>query len=281
MFQYAAGRAVSVRLKAPLFLDIGGYDTNVPPYRKYELDKFNIQAQPASADELRFFSKKSRCSLFKEKFLSGFRTNYSDGIFKESTFRYDSRIKTLKSPALLIGYWQSEMYFSDIAQLIRKEFVSTISNDLASEKIINEIKLLSNRSVSLHVRRGDYVTDVHTASYHGTCNLDYYNRACARIATVVDSPHFFVFSDDPSWINKNFVLKYPYTVVSLDSQTPAINELMIMKACTHHIIANSTFSWWGAWLGGQAQKIVIAPKLWFKNAPHDTSDLLPKSWITV
>ncbi len=281
MFQYAAGRAVSARLKAPLFLDISSYDTNVPPYRKYELDQFNIQAQPVSADELKVFYDKSNRFSFKEKFLRCVRTNYSNGIFNESTFRYDSRINTLQSPAFIIGYWQSEMYFSDIAQLIRKEFVSATSNDLASLKIIDEIKRLSNRSVSLHVRRGDYVTDAHTASYHGTCTLDYYNRACARIATVVDSPHFFVFSDDPSWINNNFVLKYPHTIVSLDRQNPAINELMIMKACTHHIIANSTFSWWGAWLSGQAQKIVIAPKLWFKNAPHDTSDLLPKSWITL
>jgi hypothetical protein len=281
MFQYAAGRAISVRLKAPLFLDLSSYDIDVPPYRKYELDQFNIQAQVASTDQLKVFSDKSSRFLFGEKFLRRYRANYSDGIFRESSYRYDSRINTLKSPALILGYWQSEMYFADIAQLIRKEFVASISNDLASLKIINEIKRLSNRSVSLHVRRGDYVTDAHTASYHGTCTLDYYNSACARISAIVDSPHFFVFSDDPSWINNNFVLEYPYTVVSPDSPNQALNELMIMKACAHHIIANSTFSWWGAWLSNQAQKIVIAPKLWFKQAPHDTTDLLPKSWVTL
>jgi hypothetical protein len=134
-------------------------------------------------------------------------------------------------------------------------------------------------SVSLHVRRGDYVTNTTTAQFHGTCSLAYYHAAVDYIAAQVSDPHFFVFSDDLDWVAKNLPILHLTTLVDVNGPDRGVADMSLMTACQHHIIANSSFSWWGAWLNPSTRKIVVAPKRWFNQVGHDTRDLLPESWV--
>ena len=133
--------------------------------------------------------------------------------------------------------------------------------------------------MSIHVRRGDYVSDAITQEIHGLSPLEYYAAAIQHIAHVAVQPHFFVFSDDPSWVRQNLHIDYPTTYVEHNTADRNYEDLRLMSLCRHHIIANSTFSWWGAWLGSNRAKMVIAPKRWFNTPDKDTRDLIPRSWI--
>ncbi len=169
----------------------------------------------------------------------------------------------------LSGYWQSENYFADQADLIRQELQPKVA--------VTGCEPMERReSVSLHVRRGDYVQHKTRAPVHGV-NLDhYYKRAVDLMQERLANPHFFVFSDEPEWVRENLSLDAPMTV--MEAGAPH-EDLIRMSSCRHHIMANSSFSWWGAWLNPGSEKTVTAPDQWFNVPGHDTSDLLPEGWI--
>ena len=129
-------------------------------------------------------------------------------------------------------------------------------------------------AVSLHVRRGDYVSDPKTKAILGVCSLDYYRAAIAHIAERIESPAFFVFSDDIAWAKANLEIPFPCEYVDHNQGQQSYNDMHLMSLCKHHIIANSSFSWWGAWLNPRKDKIVIAPENWFANN-EDAKDLIP------
>jgi hypothetical protein len=143
----------------------------------------------------------------------------------------------------------------------------------AMAEIINKEK----NSVSLHVRRGDYVSNPDANKYHGTKGLDYYIAALARVNKSQKDSTVFVFSDDIAWCKKNLKLKAK-KVVWVDGKNSPIEDIYLMSLCKSNIIANSTFSWWGAWLNSNPKKIVVAPKVWFSDSNIDTSDLIPADW---
>jgi hypothetical protein len=130
----------------------------------------------------------------------------------------------------------------------------------------------------LHVRRGDFVSLNSAARVHGLCSVDYYARAINLVRSRCPGCHFLVFSDDPQWARAELPLDPSAVFVTGNAERPE-QDLILMSACGHHIIANSSFSWWGAWLAASQAKVVIAPKQWFLNAPRDTSDLIPDGWI--
>ena len=134
-------------------------------------------------------------------------------------------------------------------------------------------------AVSLHVRRGDYAADPVVTSMHGLCPLDYYDRAVEYVLGRVSDPAFFLFSDDPDWVREHLKLRGSVSVVDHNGPDSGSEDLRLMSLCRHHIIANSTFSWWGAWLDPRPDKLVIAPKRWFADESLDTSDLLPAGWV--
>ncbi|MEI6304723.1 MAG: alpha-1,2-fucosyltransferase [Candidatus Taylorbacteria bacterium] len=178
------------------------------------------------------------------------------------------------------GYWQNEKYFKSIENNIKKEF--TLINPLrsAAKKFAIEIGSLIN-SISIHIRRGDYVSDQKTNKYHGTCGPEYYSKAIKYITSKIGSNiHVFVFSDDIEWVKQNMPLKYPVTYVS-SPEIPDYEELILMSQCKHNIIANSTFSWWGAWLNENPDKIVIAPKRWTLKGEKNFKDICPPSWTRI
>jgi hypothetical protein len=144
-------------------------------------------------------------------------------------------------------------------------------------KIAEQISRVN--SVSLHVRRGDYVANLKVAAIHGLCSKEYYASAIKFISKKVERPHFFVFSDDINWVENNFKINYPCTYINQNFSNESYNDLRLMSLCQHNIIANSSFSWWGAWLNCNSEKIVIAPKKWFANSDKRCDDLIPEKWV--
>lgn len=278
MFQYAVGRALAGHMHTPLLLDVSGfvhYDL-----RRYELDGFNIKAKPASEEELARLGVKAgvKPSMY-ERAMRKLGIRREPSILREASFTYDARIETVEAPLYLDGYWQSERYFAAIRPQLLQEFSLKDSWGSANDALAEQIGLAGDGAVSLHVRRGDYVNNAQTAQYHGVCSLDYYRQAVAYIVARVAAPHFFVFSDDHAWVSENLDTGCPTTFVQTNSPDQGIFDMALMKTCRHHIIANSSFSWWGAWLNANDEKIVVAPQRWFNEASKDTSDLIPAGWV--
>ena len=133
----------------------------------------------------------------------------------------------------------------------------------------------------MHIRRGDYISNPQTSRLHNICSLDYYVEASRQLTSLVADPHFYIFSDDPVWARDNLRLSHPMTVVDHNPTSEAHEDLRLMSLCRHHIIANSSFSWWGAWLVDVPDKLVFAPAKWFENYAHDIQDFVPPRWHLV
>lgn len=270
MFQYALGRRLSYKQGVPLKLDTeSGFVTALGDTpRIYTLNHFHIAAEVATQAEID--ALKSRKPTFIEKLLG------KKFYIKESA-RFQPEILKAGPDAYLQGFWQSEEYFSDIADVIRQDFQVVDAVSAHDRALLDEID--STNSVSLHVRRGDYVANPSANSFHGVCSVDYYKACIKLIKEKVVDPHFFIFSDDPDWAKANIPTDAP-TQVSYNSVDLPYDDIRLMSHCKHNIIANSSFSWWGAWLNPNPQKIVCAPKRWF-TADIDTEHLVPQSWVRI
>jgi len=271
MFQYAAGRALALRTGAELVLDTTWYRE---PFRgtaprDFCLDRFPVSARLIEDKERR----PGRLGKLAARVLRRFAAPRVPTL-REAHFHYDPRIISARPPVRLDGYFQSARYFADAETQIRAE--------LAPPPEAGHAGALAQRigettSVSLHVRRTDY-TQGATADIHGVCTPDYYAAAVAELSQRLGPLELFVFSDDIAWAQANLDLGHPATYVS-DGRVSDLGELWLMSLCRHHVIANSTFSWWGAWLSPNPDKIVIAPRKWFAAEDFDTTDLLPESWL--
>jgi len=270
MFQFAVGRALSLRMGNQLKLDITGFDTYTL-HGGYGLNHFAISTEVATKTEikrLRGFDGK----LFEILRRIGIST---PTYVKEKRLPFDPKLILLKGDYYLDGYWQSEKYFKDFEDVIRQDLQYTGS---LSDKALAMKRLIEDcNAISVHIRRGDYVTNTLANQFHGTCSLDYYENAIVEMSERVKNPHFFIFSDDLIWCKDYLKFKYPiYFVESCASQ---YEDIHLMSLCSHHIIANSTFSWWGAWLNAKVDKIVIAPQQWFADSKINNPDILPEHWI--
>ena len=201
-------------------------------------------------------------------------------VYHEKTMRFDKSVFDITSPIYYEGFWQSEQYFSSIESEVRTAFCFKKPLNQQSQKITDELAQQPN-AVSVHVRRGDYVTSAATNEMHGVCSIKYYQNAIAIIKQHVINPVFYFFSDDAEWVAKNLIIVNDNTILVQHNQgDDSWQDMALMSKCNHHIIANSSFSWWGAWLNSSKEKIVIAPEHWFakqSNAP-DYSDILPAGW---
>jgi hypothetical protein len=142
-------------------------------------------------------------------------------------------------------------------------------------------RIASCTAVSLHIRRGDYVSNPTHNAMHGVCGLDYYRRAVQHIGKHVDEPVFFLFSDDPAWVAENLKIDASTVLVDHNGPDTPCEDLRLMSRCAHHVIANSSFSWWGAWLNSSSKKRIVAPTPWFQDPSIDTRDLIPEGWVTL
>lgn len=278
MFQYAVARRLSQIHHTELKLDIYAYESY--KLRKFELDKFNISAQIATKNEIEKFIKIPK-NIF-EKIIFNLIPSVqkkSRFYYEEKYYHFDKHVLSLPDNVYLSGYWQSEKYFIDIEDIIRKELTVKQHPDQQNQDVLGKIK--SVNSVGIHIRQGDFATDVSTISLHGLYGIDYLQKAIKMIAEKVASPHFYVFSDDILWARNNLKIKFPITFIDLNIGKKDYEDIRLMYSCKHNIIVNSTFGWWGAWLNNNRSKIVITPKIWYKDGPTDTYDLIPKSWIKI
>ncbi len=283
MFQYAHGRALSLKHNVPLKLDVTFLNHRVKmpnflrpnfSFRNFDLDVFNIQAEIAKPCDIPFWNRPILFGpimliidaiLRKLAFLPGWEKQYS---FNKEALRFGPN-------TYLEGFWQSEKYFLNIAQTIRQDFTLKEPLSLATQTLFNDIK--STESLCVHLRR------THGGGkFHGEYNMDYYESGIKYIERKKKIGKIFVFSDDVDWCEKNIKFNYP-TVFIRREYAGLKNEgdLFLMSACKYFIVPNSTFSWWGAWLSNNPDKIVVAPKQWFMDPSMDTSDLIPKEWIRI
>lgn len=277
MFQYAAGRVLSLERGVPLCLDISGF-SSYGLHQGFELQRiFNCAAGIANEADMRNIlgwqsSSHIRRLLLRKEMVSFRRKE----LVVEPQLNYWPGIKHVPNDCYLVGYWQSEKYFSESASQIRADFTFRQSLEDQNEKLTQQI--ISVNAVSLHVRRGDYATNPQTTATHGLCTLDYYRHSIQYIAERVQQPNFFIFSDDISWVRDNLNFPHQSQYVDCNQGKESYNDMRLMSMCNHHIIANSSFSWWGAWLNPKRDKIVVAPKNWFANQT-DASDLLSQNWV--
>lgn len=277
MFQYAVGRALALERGVPFRVDIQGFATYAL-HNGYELDRlFNIKAQTASNDDLRTVLGWRSCSfvrrqLFRQQMIK-FR---GPRLFVDTQFNSWRQIVEVPDNCYLMGNWQTENYFEKAEEIIRADFSFRLPAYGRNAELAETIS--NSTAVSLHVRRGDIAANPSSLAFHGLCSLDYYRRAIEYVTARVANPTFYVFSDDIPWARENLRLDHPCHYIDHNHGAESYNDMRLMSLCRHHIIANSSFSWWGAWLNQQRDKIVVAPKRWFA-ADFDSSDIVPDAWI--
>lgn len=276
MFQYAAGRALALERRTALSLDLAAFE-RYRLHQGYELERaFGLKVGAATGAALRevlgwqaslplraVLARRQLAPLRKREFVV------------EPHFQYWSGIRAIGGDAYLSGYWQSEKYFSKVAKQIREDFAFRQALNDANAAVA--AAMAGVQAVSLHVRRGDYVSNSATTSTHGLCSSAYYGAAIAHVAAHVAKPMFYVFSDDIEWVRAHIPIGFAHHFVAHNQGVESYNDMRLMSLCKHHIIANSSFSWWGAWLNPASEKIVVAPQKWFAIA-KDVGDLYPAGW---
>ncbi len=276
LFQYALARSLAIKSGAELVLDT--WETQRGRSRPVVLDKFNIQARFATAMEsaLCRFVDSPRTRRIAQLFHKSAPGLIPD-VVRRRKHGFDPSVFEIRKTTFLEGWFQSELYFRENGDLIRRELQLRQPPSDENRKCLQQIA--SSAAVSVHVRRGDYVSDPHINKVIGICGLDYYRAAIELVRGRVASPTFFVFSDDPQWTRENLDVPEPRVFISHNCNVADWEDIRLMSACRHFVIANSTFSWWGAWLGAAADKIVVAPKVWFADPGISTKDIVPESWI--
>lgn len=280
MFQYAAARRLALVHDVPLKLDVSWFARRAD--RTYGLHALQITESFATADELQEITGPSTKGIrtLGLRLRRWFRIGYGwTWIHERRLSPFDRRVFTARGRTYLDGYWQSEKYFLDVAKTIRREFAIDFQPDARSREIADQIA--TTESVSVHVRRGDYVSDHRTSPARSVCTPEYYRRCVSHVAERLANPHLFLFSDDPDWVVANLRFDHPWTLVSGDPARKDHDDLRLMSACRHHIIANSSFSWWAAWLNPHRAKLVLAPRRWMNDPRVDDRDVVPPGWIRV
>jgi hypothetical protein len=275
MFQYAAGRSLAQGAGRTLLLDLGDF-AHYQMHNGFELQRvFGIETPAASRDEVRRvigwrISFLSRRIVRRDEF-SWLR---GSNLIVESANRAPN-LQAVSGDVYLMGYWQSELNFIASADMIRQDF--RFREALSGGCLEWAQRIQNSEAVSLHVRRGDYVSDPKNAKVLNICAMDYCRAAVMYIAERLSRPVFYIFSDDIAWVKKNLKLRFPCHYIEGNRGAVSYRDMQLMSMCRHNVIANSSFSWWGAWLNSNEAKIVVAPQLWFSNGVDD-SQLIPHTW---
>jgi hypothetical protein len=268
LFQYALGRNLAIKNNTELRLDITWYEKI--DNRSFKLNYFSTEFKIAKANEIPYLRKDIDFNLFKKLFhkIAGSKTE----IYEEQHFCFDETILKAKKNSYFFGYWQSDKYFTDIASIIKADLKLKKKETKKIHSIANLIK--ESHSISLHIRRGDYID----SQTHPILSVDYYIEGIRILKQKLENPILFIFSDDIKWCKANLHLKENHYFIDGNEDW---EDLYLISLCKNHIIANSSFSWWGAWLSDANEKMVIAPKKWFTPSNYITKDLLPQNWIKV
>jgi len=280
MFQFAAAFALAQQKNTTIGIDLSDINTKEGKknftYRNFQLDRtFNISNyEIVPSFTYSFLTENKITDKIKRLFVKG-------SVFYEKHLTFDSTFFNAKPNAFIEGYFQSEKYFKDFEKEIRQQFSFKQNPNFKTKNLLDNLKDIN--SIAIHIRRGDYVNNKAINSMHGACSLDYYKKALNHFD--LNEHKLFFFSDDINWVkeNFNFIDINKSTFIDWNDDDNAWQDMLIMSKCKNFIIANSSFSWWGAWLSINSTKKVIAPKQWFndKNKNNQTKDLIPTSWIKV
>ena len=283
MFQYAAGYSLARRNRTELLLDLSSYSKN-SIHNGYELFKvFSIETSEATNKELEsIIGLRSNRLFYKliEKY--PLKILCGNNFYIQPFFHFDPSFDLVKENSLLTGYFQSEKYFLRYRKSISRIYAQC--NKLNNLKGMNKKhlhKILNSNSISIHVRRGDYLTNIAAFNVHGVCSSSYYIHAISHLKSLMKNLKFFVFSDDVVYSRLIFKGLSNITYIENNIAEHSYLDMFLMSACKHNIIANSTFSWWAAWLNKNQNKVVIAPRKWFKSSKYTTTDLFPSDWILI
>lgn len=273
MFQYAYAKALQQK-GHEVKIDISAFET-YKLHGGYQLDKYNIDLDSSKKDENDKFYKNT---IFY-KVLRRFGIDFSRRI-KENSLLFNSELLKIEDNSYLDGYFQCEKYFKDIREIILKQF--TINQDISNytKEIKNKIQNSQN-SCSLHIRRGDFANSTNI-NIHGACDIEYYKKAIQYLEEKVENINYFIFSDDIEWVKENLAIQNAIYIDSKEKRIPH-EDIYLMSLCKNNIIANSSFSWWGAWLNQNEKKMVIAPKRWFADdkLESQSKDIVCESWIRI
>jgi hypothetical protein len=277
LFQYATGRAIAIQKQVSLLLDNSWYAQtyhDVTP-RELLLSKLNTKGSFISFQPK--IKRPKRIQRIQQMFWP-----INPFIFVEQTpYRFDSRLN--KSPAFkqqnlyLMGYWQSYKYFESIKPILQSEISLKKPLDTHYLNYLNQIQ--ATASAMVHIRRGDYVNLASASKIHGFIGLEYYREGMGLLLNKNPEIHFFVFSDDLEWAKQNLPHSERSTFIqSLGNSDAVIQELELMMHCQNHLIANSSLSWWAAWLSKQSNGVILCPKKWTNDLSMNWDDLLPNTW---
>lgn len=263
MFQYAAGRALAARHGTSLALDTRTIDKQGMRSLTQVFDLTTVLAEalpPSKQDGV------AQYALWR-----AFGRN--PRFVRERKLAFNPRFAELPDNVYLHGYWQSVKYFETIADEIRTSFQPIHAPSDKNWQMAEQIN--TGPSVSLHVRRGDYLS----SGAYAACSQEYYQEALQRVIDETgQTPTVFVFSDDPQWARGNLSLPLPKVVVDFNGAKTDYEDMRLMSLCDHNIIANSSFSWWAAWLNDTPNKIITAPAQWFAKKNMSNPDLVPAEW---
>ncbi|MEI6949509.1 alpha-1,2-fucosyltransferase [Paraflavisolibacter sp. H34] len=270
MIQYAVGKQISTKYGAPLYLDTSWFSYGAfhrPEFpREFKLDRFQVNY--AQVDNSSLFWKLKLTSRFRKY------NPFSLPVVKEKDHtRFDPGVLASGKKLVLDGYWNSFKYFEGIREELLQEFTPKEQPDERNRQVLEKIR--NTNSVSIHFRRGDYKL----TAFHGILSKEYYLKAIETVTKNLDNPQLFLFSDEPDWVFENMKFDLPYEVIDFNKNDKNYWDIELMRNCKHNIIANSGFSWWGAWLNRNPEKVVVAPKIWFAKGENPMNEFVPATWI--
>ncbi|MDR2948170.1 MAG: alpha-1,2-fucosyltransferase [Prevotella sp.] len=275
MFQYAAAKALATRLNTSLRIDLYTFTKKTQAtVRPYELDIFNIVNLPERS------TLKGKLITKARPFIQKHRTFFQKfGILTDTyAILYQPVFESITGNITMSGYFQNEKYFKDIVKVLRNDF--TFKSPLIDDNLKVSDKIRSSQSVAIHIRRGDYLSQ-NSQSNFITLDKAYYEKAIRLAINQIKNPEFFVFSEDFEWIKENLNFEnYPVTFIDWNKGKNSYIDMQLMSLCKHNIIANSSFSWWAAWLNNNQDKVVIAPGHWFQDEKKNIllDDFYPDGW---
>jgi len=272
LFQYAAGKTLAQLNNTFLKLDVSEFDKN--KLRSFDLLSFETNILTAAKEDINNLLPSHNF----EKAFQYFSPLKKRTYYREKSFSFDERVLRLGSNVYLKGYFQSEKYFLPAKDVIRRDF--TFKGSVVNHLAEFASQLNTTNSVSIHVRRGDISKNPDMSEYHGTLEKEYYMAAINLVNSKIENPVFYFLSDDINWVTENLSIPNAFYLSGGISKNH-FEDLYLMSQCKHNIIANSSFSWWGAWLNDNQNKIIIAPEKWFNKGPKDTQDIIPKGWIKI
>ncbi|MGB0872772.1 MAG: alpha-1,2-fucosyltransferase [Solirubrobacterales bacterium] len=269
MFQYAAGLSVALRTGSRLRLDLTVLDRDRK--RQFRLDQFNIDAElfhGNDAPPLQFSDPQTLAAEARARF------DAQVVIQRDETF--GDELSDTAANSLLVGYWQSDRYFNSVSDAVRAHFKLRRPSAAYTEL---RRRIGAEECAAVHIRRGDYAEDTSVQRVIGLLDASYYREAANELVARTGVTKFRVFSDDPEWCRTRVEL--PGDVEITSGYLADAEELHLISACDHAIVSNSSFSWWGAWLGTKAKSVVIAPSRWLRSVDARAGSRIPARWTTL